>query len=344
MSRQPFAADGVPELAERPSAADEADILAAAPLSARRRFMRRFKSNKGAMIAFGFIVLLIVVAIIGPWITPHDPNKQSLANRLADPRTPGHLLGTDALGRDVLSRLIIGTRVAMLAAGQAVGIALLLGVPPGLIAGYFGGRIDLVIMRVTDAVQAFPPLILAIAMVGILGRGLFYAMLAVGIVFARTSCASCAGPSSRSARRRSSRPRARSGPPRCASCARASCPTCFRHCSCRSPWPLGFALLAEAGLSFLGLGVQPPQASWGLMLGQGYDKFSQQPWLIVISGIAIALTVLSFNVVGDGLRDSIGRETGANDEQAEGRRTTAGERRRRAAAGSGGSDPGRSTT
>jgi peptide/nickel transport system permease protein len=306
---EPITTRHIPELAERPSAADEADILAAAPLSGRRRFLRRFKSNRGAMIAFGFIALLIVIAIIGPWITPHDPNKQSLANRLADPRSPDHLLGTDALGRDVLSRLIVGTRVAMLAAGQAVSVALLLGVPPGLIAGYFGGRIDLTVMRITDAVQAFPPLILAIAMVGILGRGLFYAMLAVGIVFAPNFLRIVRG-AVLEVREETFIEASRSiGTPTLRIVRTRILPNVLPPLLVQVSLAAGFALLAEAGLSFLGLGVQPPQASWGLMLGQGYDKFSQQPWLIVIPGIAIALTVLSFNVIGDGLRDSIGRET-----------------------------------
>ena len=136
------------------------------------------------MVAFGFLIFLLIIAVIGPWITPHDPNAQDLLNTLADPLTPNHVLGTDELGRDTLSRLIVATRVAMLAAGQAVIIGMALGVPPGLVAGYFGGFVDLTIMRITDAVQSFPPLILAIAIVGILGPGLRNAMLAVGIIFA----------------------------------------------------------------------------------------------------------------------------------------------------------------
>ena len=176
--------DKEPEYAEFPSAADEADIIGTLALSSRKRFLRRFKSNKGAMVAFGFLIFLLIIAVIGPWITPHDPNAQDLLNRLADPLTPNHLLGTDELGRDTFSRLIVATRVAMLAAGQAVIIGMVLGVPPGLIAGYFGGFVDLTIMRITDAVQSFPPLILAIAIVGILGPGLRNAMLAVGIIFA----------------------------------------------------------------------------------------------------------------------------------------------------------------
>ncbi|MFT3854094.1 MAG: ABC transporter permease [Ilumatobacteraceae bacterium] len=208
----------------------------------------------------------------------------------------------------MLSRLIVGTRVAMLASGQAVLIALILGVPPGLLAGYFSGRVDLVIMRITDAVQSFPPLILAIAMVGILGPGLTNAMLAVGIVFSPNflrivraavleireetfieASRSIGTPTSRIVRTR-------------------ILPNVLPPLLVQISLAAGFALLAEASLSFLGLGVQPPRGSWGLMLGRGYDYLSRQPWLIVFPGLLIALAVLCFNVVGDGLGDSIGRE------------------------------------
>jgi peptide/nickel transport system permease protein len=299
----------VPDVAGRPSAVDEADIIGAAPLTARRRFLRRFRANKAAMVAFGFIVVLIVIAIIGPFITPHDPNAQSLGDLLADPFKAGHWLGTDELGRDVLSRLIVGTRVALLASGQAVAIALLLGVPPGLIAGYFGGAVDLTIMRITDAVQAFPPLILAIAMIGILGPGLFHAMLAVGVVFA-PNFLRIVRAAVLEAREETFVEASRSiGTPTIRIVRTRILPNVLPPLLVQISLAAGFALLAEASLSFLGLGVQPPQASWGLMLGRGYDNLSRQPWLIVFPGILIALAVLAFNVVGDGLGDSIGRET-----------------------------------
>jgi peptide/nickel transport system permease protein len=300
--------DDVPELAERPSGADQADIMAAAPLSARKRFIRRFRANRGAMIAFGFIVFLLIIAVIGPWITTHEPNQQDLANTLADPLTGGHILGTDELGRDTLSRLIVGTRVAVLAASQAVVIAMLLGVPPGLAAGYFGGSIDLVIMRITDAVQSFPPLILAIAVVGILGPGLTNAMLAVGIIFFPNFLRIVRG-AVLEVREETFIEASRSiGTPMSRIVRTRILPNVMPPLLVQISLAAGFALLAEASLSFLGLGVQLPQASWGQMLGRGYNNFSRQPWLIVWPGVTIALTVLAFNVMGDGLRDSIGRE------------------------------------
>jgi peptide/nickel transport system permease protein len=300
--------EDVPELAERPSASDEADIMAAAPLSARRRFIRRFKSNKGAMVAFGFIVFLLIIAVIGQWITTHDPIEQDLRNTLADPFKGGHILGTDELGRDTLSRLIVGTRVAVLASGQAVLIAMILGVPPGLLAGYFGGFVDLVIMRITDSVQSFPPLILAIAVVGILGPGLRNAMLAVGIVFFPNFLRIVRG-AVLEVREETFIEASRSiGTPTLRIVRTRILPNVMPPLLVQISLAACFALLAEASLSFLGFGVQLPNASWGLMLGRGYGNFSKQPWLIVWPGVLIALTVLSFNVVGDGLRDSIGRE------------------------------------
>ena len=297
-----------PEYAEFPSAADEADIIGTLALSSRKRFLRRFKSNKGAMVAFGFFVFLLIIAVIGPWIAPHDPNAQDLLNSLADPLTPNHVLGTDELGRDTFSRLIVATRVAMLAAGQAVIIGMALGVPPGLVAGYFGGFIDLTIMRVTDAVQSFPPLILAIAIVGILGPGLRNAMLAVGIIFAPNFLRIVRG-AVLEVREETFIEASRSiGTPTIRIIRTRILPNVLPPLLVQISLAAGFALLAEASLSFLGLGVQLPQASWGSMLGRGYQFLSRQPWMIVFPGVTIALTVLAFNIVGDGLRDSIGRE------------------------------------
>lgn len=299
----------VPEIAERPSASDRADILVTVSIGARRRFLRRFRSNRGAMIAFGFLVFLVIVAIIGPWIYPVDPNAQDLANTLADPFSDGHVLGTDELGRDVLARLIAGTRVAMLASAQAVIIAFGLGVPPGLIAGYLGGWVDLVVMRITDAVQALPPMILAIAVVGVLGPGLTNAMLAIGVVFA-PNFLRIVRASVLEVREETFVEASRSiGTPTLRIIRTRILPNVMPPLLVQISLAAGFALLAEAGLSFLGLGVRPPQSSWGLMLGRGYDNLSRQPWMIVFPGVAIALAVLAFNVVGDGLRDSIGRET-----------------------------------
>ena len=153
------------------------------PESARKRFLRRLRRQRIAMAAIVFLVLVILVAIFAPAIAPYDPDENDLRGVFAPPSSE-HWLGTDQNGRDTLSRLIYGARVSLLAAGQAVAIALLIGTIPGLLAGYFGGKVDAVIMRIAEAIMTFPPLLLAMAIVGVLGPGLRKAMFAVGLVFA----------------------------------------------------------------------------------------------------------------------------------------------------------------
>jgi peptide/nickel transport system permease protein len=310
MSDWPSAADmdEIPELAERPSASDPPDVMAFAPVSGRGRFVRRFRQNAGAMIALAFIVFLIVIAIIGPWIAPYDPNKPNALNNFVDPFQGRFVLGTDDLGRDTLSRLIVATRVAMVAVAEAVAVGLILGTPPGLVAGYFGGWVDMVVMRITDALQSFPPIILAITVVGVLGPGLRNAMIAVGIVFAPNFVRILRG-SVLEIREETFIEASRSiGTPTVRILRSRILPNVLAPLLVQVSLAAGFALLAEAGLSFLGLGVQLPDASWGVMLGRGYVSFARQPWLIVFPGVMIALTVLAFNVLGDGLRDATGRE------------------------------------
>lgn len=301
------ASPAVPPEAPAPVAAAPEPVVVVAA-TARRRFVRRFRRNRGAVIALSFVVLLVLVAVFAPLISPFDPNQQDLRNTLADPFTAGHLLGTDELGRDTLSRLLYATRVALLASLQAVLIAMVLGVPPGLVAGYFGKRVDLVIMRITDAVQSFPPLILAIAIVGVLGPGLRNAMLAVGIIFAPNFLRIIRG-TVLEVREETFIEASRSiGTPTARIIRTRVLPNVMSPLLVQASLAAGFALLAEASLSFLGLGVQLPDASWGSMLGRGYQFLARQPWLITFPGIMIGLTVLAFNVLGDGLRDSIGRE------------------------------------
>ena len=276
--------------------------------SAARRFARRFATHKVAVVALVVIVLLVVVALFAPAIAPKDPNAQSLSDSLQSP-SGAHWLGTDELGRDVLSRLIYGSRVSLTAALQAVVIAVLLGVPPGLVAGYFGSWIDMIISRVTDAVMSFPPLLLAIGIVGVFGPGLRNAMLAVGIIFAprflrltrsavltvRQETYIEASKSIGSSTLRILRTRI--------------LPNILSPLVVQISLSLGFAMLAEAGLSFLGLGVQPPEPSWGGMVGRASRYLDQTPTLVIFPGLAIVIAVLSFNLLGDGLRDSFGRET-----------------------------------
>lgn len=288
-------------------AADEAAASGPRASGGMRRFVRRFLAQRGPVLALALLVLTILAAVFAPLLAPHDPNATDLGNVLADPGDGG-LLGTDDLGRDVLSRLLFAARISLLAAGEALVVAIVLGVPPGLAAGYYRGRVDAVIMRVTDAVMSFPFLILAIAIVGVLGPSLTNAMLAVGFVFAprllRLVRATAAG-----IREETFIEASRSiGTPNRSIILRHVLPNVLPPLIVQVSLLAGFAMLAEASLSFLGLGVQAPDTSWGSMLQRGITHLNRAPTLVIFPGIAISLMVLFFNVIGDGLRDSLGKE------------------------------------
>jgi peptide/nickel transport system permease protein len=293
------------------------ELNLAPPVSSRRRFWRRFKAQKVVMVAFIFVIFILIVAIFAPWLTPSDPNAQDLGNTLQPPFA-GNGLGTDQFGRDVLSRLIAATRVSIQAAVLSVGIGIVLGVPAGLVAGYFRGWIDVVITRFTDAVLAFPPLILALAVIAVLGPGLRNAMIAIGIVYAprflRLARAEVI-----SIREETYIEAARSiGTPAYKLLGRHVLPNALPPLIVQASLAAGFAILAEASLSFLGLGVTKPQASWGSMLSEAAAVKNQEWTLMLAPGIAIILVTIAFNVLGDGLRDSIGRETrSGGDEPSE---------------------------
>jgi peptide/nickel transport system permease protein len=277
-------------------------------LAGLRRLARRFRRQRVPMVALAYLVVVLVAAVAAPVLTSSDPNATNLRNALKGP-SGDHWLGTDDLGRDVFTRLLFAARISLQAAVQSVGLGLLLGVVPGVLAGYFRGWVDTVVMRITDVLLAFPPIILAIAIVGVLGPNLTNAMLAIGVIFTprfvritRSSvmqtreetyveASRSIGTSTWGILRRRILPNSLS--PLIVSVSLAS----------------GTAMIAEATLSFLGLGVQPPQASWGSMVGRAVRHIDRAPWLIVFPGLAIALTVLALNLVGDGLRDSFGRET-----------------------------------
>lgn len=276
-------------------------------LSGRRRFFRRFRRQRPAIVALCFLVSLTTIALLAPVISPYEPNQQTLTRILERPSFD-HWLGTDDVGRDVFSRLLYGGRLSLLAALQAVGVGVVLGVPPGLVAGFFGRWVDLVIMRITDAVMSFPPLILAISIVGVLGPNITNAMLAVGVIFAPRFLRLVRG-AVLTVREETFIEASRAiGTPTPWVIRRHILPNVMSPLIVQISLASGFAMLAEASLSFLGLGAQPPQASWGSMLSRGVRHMTDAPWLIFAPGLMIALTVLAFNILGDGIRDSIGRE------------------------------------
>ncbi|KID27940.1 ABC-type dipeptide/oligopeptide/nickel transport system, permease component [Prauserella sp. Am3] len=277
-------------------------------LGAWHDFRRRVCANRGAMVALVVLGLLVLVAVIGPWITPTDPNEQNLRGVLQGPFSSGHLLGTDQLGRDILSRLVLGTRVSLIAITLALGVALVVGAPLGFCAGYFGGRTDTVIMRAGDAAMSFPPLLLAIAIVAVLGPSLRNAMLAVGLLMTPRFLRLVRGVVM-NLREETFIEASRSiGTPTHMLIVRHILPNTLSPLTVAIAVTSGYAMLSEAGLSFLGLGVQPPDASWGSMIREGFLYFGHSPWLGIFPGILIALTVFTFITLGDGLRDALGRE------------------------------------
>jgi peptide/nickel transport system permease protein len=260
------------------------------------------------VIYYGALFVLVgfvVIAILAPQIAPYDPNLQDLVARL-ERSSSAHWLGTDEYGRDQLSRLIFGARISLAAALEVVGVGLVLGVPAGVMAGFFPGLIDGALSRISDALMSVPSLVLALTIVAVLGQGLGSAMFAVGLVFA----------------------------PRFFRVARAStldvrqetfieasfaigCTwwrVAWRHVLPNALSPLivqvavvlGAAITAEASLSFLGLGVQPPTASWGGMLASAYANLWEAPFLIYAPGIAIGVAVLAFTILGDEARAAFG--------------------------------------
>src|SRR3954447_1009553 len=270
----------------------------------RRLAARRFRRRPAAVIALVVILLFIAVAVAAPLVAPYDPTATSWTLIRKAPSAQ-HWMGTDENGRDVLSRVIFGARASLLAGVVSVLIAAGIGVPAGLLAGFAGGWIDAVLSRVVDAMLACPFLILAIALAAFLGPDLTNAMIAIGVStaprFMRVARAATLDASSHEyveAARAIGNPGWRVA-------VRHVLPNIVPPVMVQGTLAIAAAIIAEASLSFLGLGQQPPEPSWGSMLNSAQRFLSQAPWLAVFPGLAIFLAVLSFNLVGDGLRDAL---------------------------------------
>lgn len=249
--------------------------------------------------SIGYLVLLLALALLAPLITSHEPNAQNFDAILSPAGTPGYLLGSDDLGRDVLSRLVHGAQASLLASFLAVGVALLIGIPFGLAAGYLGGIVDSAVMRVVDTLLSFPAIILAIAITAALQPSLVNSMIAVGIVFA-PSVARLMRAQVLAVKEETYVQAARSfGSGSRHLVLRHLVPNSIQPVLVQSSLLLAHALIAEASLSFLGLGVQPPNPSWGSMLARAYTFLYQSPLQMLVPGLAIAATALAFNVLGD---------------------------------------------
>jgi peptide/nickel transport system permease protein len=276
------------------------------PLS---RAWMRLRRRKGAMVALVVLLIIIAMAIFAPYLAPYDPIKQGWSS-VRKPPSALYWFGTDEVGRDLFSRIIYGARASLSAGVISVTIAMAIGVPLGLMAGYRGGWLDAIISRFTDAMLACPFLILAIAMAAFLGPSLSNAMIAIGItatpLFIRLTrgqviavkvedyveAARAVGNS----------------PLRIA--VRHIMPNILPQLLVQATLTIATAIIAEAALSFLGLGQQPPAPSWGSMLNSAQRFLSNAPWMAVFPGLAIFITVLSFNLLGDGLRDALDPRSG----------------------------------
>lgn len=256
-------------------------------------------------LASALVLLVVVVAaVFAPWVAPYDPLATSWSLVRKAP-SAAHWFGTDEVGRDVLSRVIWGARASLSAGLIAVAIAVLVGVPLGMLAGYVGGVLDSVIGRLTDAMLAIPFLILAIALAAFLGPSLSNAMIAIGVsatpIFVRLARGQVL-----SARAEDWVEAARAvGNPRARILMRHILPNILPPVLVQSTLAIATAIIAEASLSFLGLGQQPPAPSWGSMLNTAQRFLTQAPWLAVFPGLAIFVTVLAFNLLGDALRDAL---------------------------------------
>jgi len=269
-----------------------------------RRALRRLGRRRAALAGLGIVVFFVAIAMLAPWVAPYDPLATSWSAIRKAP-SAAHWFGTDELGRDVLSRVIYGARASLLAGVVSVSIALSLGVPIGLIAGYAGRWPDALISRMTDAMLATPFLILAIALAAFLGPSLTNAMIAIGIsatpIFIRLTRAQVL-----SVKVEDYIEAARAvGNPHWRIAIRHILPNVVPPLIVQATLAIAAAVIAEASLSFLGLGQQPPAPSWGSMLNTAKNYVENAPWMAVWPGASIFVLVLSFNLLGDGLRDAL---------------------------------------
>lgn len=276
----------------------------ARPRSLRRETLRRFASDRSALLGVFIIAIIALAAVAAPIFAPYDPTAQTLSQRRMPP-SPGHLFGMDELGRDVLSRLMYGGGQTLVSGLLAVVIGVVIGVPIGLVAGYAGGFVEGVAMRFIDGMLAFPAFLLAIVIVAVLGPTLQNATTAIGIasipVFSRLvrgQVLAVKGNEYVLGARSTGAPPSRI-------LWRHILPNVLASIIVLATVQLANAILSIAGLSFLGLGAQPPTPEWGVMLRSGREYIQQAPHITIAPGVAIMLLVLSFNLIGDGLRDAL---------------------------------------
>ena len=280
------------------------ETIAAPKVSEWRRFLRVFFQRKLVIVGVAVILIWVLTAIFAPLIATYDPNVQNLKENLQPPSSQ-HWIGTDNMGRDVFSRLVYGTRTALYVGFGTVVISAIIGMILGLLAGYLGGVVNAIIMRVMDALMGFPMLILALLLAAVLGGGLQNVIIALSIAtipgYTRLMCAETLSVreneyvmAQKAIGSRSFR-----------TMVRHVFPNAFQPLLVLITTMIGNVILAEAGLSFIGIGIQPPGAAWGSMASAGIRDLGTLPWLCFAPSLAIAVVVFAFNMVGDGLRDAL---------------------------------------
>lgn len=282
----------------------EPEVVIEKPESRLKSMWDALRKNKAALFGLFVIIVLIIIAIIGPYITPYDPNEQILLDKSQTP-SAAHWFGTDNLGRDIFSRVIVGTRVSLFVGVSAVAFSLILGTIFGSIAGYFGGKIDAFIMRIMDIMLSIPSILLAVTLMAALGKGLDKAIIAIGVVsipeyarIIRSSILSVKENDYVAAARVLGNSDTRI-------IFHHILPNVLSSIVVRATLGISTAILDTAALGFLGLGVQPPIAEWGDMLGRVRSMVLVYPHMLIFPGLAITLAVLAFNLFGDGLRDAL---------------------------------------
>jgi len=269
-----------------------------------KRRWARLRRNRAALFGGSMILLYTLIALLAPLISPGDPAAPNLISALEGP-SAGRLLGTDELGRSILARIIHGSRISLLIALGVVSVGLLIGVPTGLISGYYGGRVDFVIQRLTDMMLAFPGFLLALALVSVLGVGLKNTVISIGIsmipLYIRLVRAQSLAVREQVYVEAAKAVGTRDGK----ILLHHVLPNVMVPIIVQTSLGMGMAILFAAGLGFLGLGVQPPQPEWGAMLGSGRSYIFHAPHVATFPGLAIFFAVLGFNLLGDGLRDAL---------------------------------------
>jgi ABC-type dipeptide/oligopeptide/nickel transport system permease subunit len=274
----------------------------------RDHALARFARNRAALLGAGILIVVTAAAIAAPWLAPYDPLAVDLGRNFAGP-SAAHVLGTDQLGRDTLSRLLYGARVSLLLSLLSVGGALVAGGVAGLMAAWYRGWVDAVVVRVVDVLLSFPDLLLAIAVIAVMGPGTTSTVVAVA-AYALPTCARVARAAALDASSHDFIMAARAaGASTSWILRRHVWPLCVSPIAAQGTVLLGKAVIVASGLSFLGLGVQPPEAEWGAMLSRGRDLTRTAPLGAFAPGVAITLVALSFALVGDGLRDAMDPKT-----------------------------------